>query len=208
MTLGKFWLCTFIVLVLWRMKCWAICPEDRALSQYDSFRGMTFLKRPHIFDTGEDLLFTFRFKVLQGQSFLLGDRALSQYDSFSAMMVLKRLFINDSGEDYALHIHCSGLWKTELWIVLLTDRALSHSSEIQDFWDNMIGLVGKLSWKGCVLVTLGKPLLLIRSPGRKGISYNTDLYRLRMYVIAYTCLIFLTIVSTFLYRSWYVLVHA
>ena len=88
---------------------------------------------------------------------LPGDRPLRQYDSFSGRMFLKKLCVSDTGEDSALHINCSGLRET---------RALSSSARRQsfkpfswetEFWVNTIVLVGRWSWTGHSLVTLGKP---------------------------------------------------
>ena len=70
---------------------------------------------------------------------LLGDRALSPHDCFNGKIILKMLLLGDSGEALTLHIHCSGVQ---------VDRASSQHNSF----------IGRWSWKGCALVTLGKPL--------------------------------------------------
>ena len=77
-------------------------PEDRALSQCNSFTQKIVMKRPYVTDTGED------FALYVHCLGLLGDTAISQYDTFTWEMVLKRPFVCDTCEE-TLCMFISGL---------------------------------------------------------------------------------------------------
>ena len=83
------------------------CSPRSLSSQYNSLSGKMVLKRPFVSDTGKSQFCTFIVQVSQ-------ETALSSYDNLSGKMVIKRLCIGDTGEVSCKHIHCSGLWETEL----------------------------------------------------------------------------------------------
>ena len=109
---------------------WSILLGERASSWYDSFSWKMVLKKLFPGDTGETSALYIHC------SSLLGDRASSWYDSFSGKIVLKRPVLGDIGKALALHIHCPGLLKITIFLMV------------------------RWSWKGHLLVTLGKPLLI------------------------------------------------
>ena len=118
--MGKPQLCMFIVQVSGRQifelfsqqrGLWALLPGDKAASWYNSFMA-------RLFWIGHSLVILQKSLLCMWTVQVSWETALSLYDSFSGKMILERPFISNPVEALALHVHCSGLLKTELWIYI------------------------------------------------------------------------------------------
>ena len=173
---------------LWAIQ--AILPEDRALSQYDSFCGKMFMYRLFLCDMWEVLTRLFRSqgdRASKHSSDFPVDRASSQMIVFVARWSWRSHFSVILGKSRLI---CSGLGETELsvifwdhWLRCCWEQRLpSHTSRRQSFEPfsreselqvNTIVLVARCSWKGHFSVIPGKSWLVCSGLGETELCVDT-----------------------------------
>ena len=196
-TLGKTW---FIWFRSWgkqslkpfSQEFWAILPEDRASSQYNSFSTRWSWKGHLPLTFGKTQIICSGLGEIELQAVVLGDAASSWHDRFSGKMVLKRLLLGDTGETQLI---CSGLretepwaifpsrqsfgpfsWETELWAVLPRDTASSRYN-IFSWKSGLEKAISWCHWEKIQLLSSGlrETELLAIFPGDRALSQHSSL---------------------------------